>query len=98
MALKRLIRKAQLPFPETNVPFGRYEADFLWREERLVVEIDGYGFHGGPRSFYRDREKDLVMRDAGFDVLRLTRDHVVHEPERVLARVAAELARRRRAA
>jgi very-short-patch-repair endonuclease len=93
---KQLIRKAGLPLPETNVPLGRYEADFLWREERLVVEIDGYQFHSGPRSFYINREKDLVLRDAGLDVFRFTRDHVVYEPERVLARVVSELTRRRR--
>lgn len=90
----RLIRSAGLPLPDTNVPLGRFEADFLWRQERLVVEIDGYNFHTGPRAFYRDREKDLVFRDHGLEVLRFTRDHVHDEPEMVLVRVAQELARR----
>jgi very-short-patch-repair endonuclease len=93
-ALLRLIRDARLPLPETNVKFGRFEADFVWRAERLVVELDSPTFHSGPGVFQRDREKDLVFQDAGFDVLRFTRAHVVHEPAMVLVRLARALARR----
>lgn len=93
-AFLKLIRDAGLPRPEVNQPVGRWEADFMWPEHRLVVEIDGYGFHSGPRAFHRDHEKDLAFRDAGLDVMRFTRDHVVDQPPQVLARVAAELARR----
>jgi very-short-patch-repair endonuclease len=59
-----------------------------------VVELDTYLFHSGPGVFQRDREKDLVLRDAGFEVLRFTGDHVVNQPAMVLARLAAALARR----
>lgn len=93
-AFLKLIRESGLPRPETNVPFGRYEADFVWRRERLIVELDTPTFHGGPGAFQNDREKDLVYRDARFDVLRLTREHVVYEPPRVLVRVTQALARR----
>ena len=80
--------------PETNVKFGRFEADFLWRRERLVVEVDGYPFHRGPAAFNRDHEKDLVFSDAGLDGLRFTGDHVEKQLTMVLARIAGELARR----
>jgi very-short-patch-repair endonuclease len=93
-AFLRLIRESGLPLPETNVPFGPYEADFVWRRERLIVELDSPTFHGGPGAFQNDREKDLVYRDARFDVLRFTREHVVHEPPRVLVRLVRELVRR----
>jgi len=93
-AFLKLIRPSGLPIPETNVPFGPYEADFLWRRERLVVEIDGYNFHTGPAVFRRDREKDLAFRAAGLGVLRFAGDHVLHQPEMVLVAVAQELARR----
>jgi very-short-patch-repair endonuclease len=94
-AFLKLIRDARLPKPVVNGKFGEWEPDFMWPAERLVVEIDGYGFHSGPWAFHRDREKDLALRDAGFDVLRFTRDHVVVQGALVLARVAGELARRR---
>lgn len=90
-AMLKLIRDARLPAPEVNVRFGPYQPDFLWREQRLIVELDSYGFHGGPRAFQTDREKDLFYRDARFDVLRFTRAHAVYEPAMVLVRLARAL-------
>jgi len=92
-AFLKLIRDARLPAPETNQRLGRYEPDFMWREQRLIVELDSYRFHGGPAGFHHDREKDLVYRDAGFDVLRPTRNHVVYQPARVLVMVVRALGR-----
>jgi very-short-patch-repair endonuclease len=93
-AFLRLIRKAGLPEPEVNVRFGRYVPDFMWREQRLIVELDSYRFHGGPKGFDNDHDKDLVYREAGFDVLRPTRYHVIKQPARILVLVAQALARR----
>ena len=93
-AFLRLIRDARLPVPEANAPFGPYVPDFIWRRERLIVELDSPTFHGGPGAFQNDREKDLFFRDAGFDAMRLTREHVVREPAMVLVRVARALALR----
>jgi len=90
-AMLKLIRDARLPVPEVNVRLGPYRPDFLWREQRLIVELDSYGFHGGPRAFQTDREKDLFYRDARFDVLRFTREHVVYKPAMVLVRLARAL-------
>jgi len=87
------VRESGLPLPETNVKFGRYELDFIWRKERLVVEIDGYNFHSGPAVFHRDREKDLLVKKAGLEMLRFTGDHVLHQPAMVLVSVAQALAR-----
>jgi very-short-patch-repair endonuclease len=94
-AFLKLIRDARLPPPQVNQKLGRYEPDFLWREQRLIVELDSYRFHAGPVGFHNDHEKDLVYRDAGFDVLRPTRNHVIHEPARVLVRVVRALDRSR---
>ena len=74
--------------------FGRFEADFVWRRERVIVELDSPTFHSGPGVFQRDREKDLVFRDAGFDPLRFTRAHVIQEPAMVLVRLVRALVRR----
>ena len=92
-AFLKLIRDARLPPPETNQRLGRYVPDFMWREQRLIVELDSYRFHGGPDAFQNDREKDLVYRDSGFDVLRPTRNHVIHQPARVLVSVVLALER-----
>ncbi len=92
-AMLKLVRDARLPKPEVNARLGPYRPDFLWREQKLIVELDSFTFHGGPDGFHRDREKDLYYRDLGFDVLRFTRAHVVYEPMMVLVRLARALAR-----
>jgi very-short-patch-repair endonuclease len=96
-AFLKLIRDARLPAPQTNQRLGRYFPDFMWREQRLIVELDSYRFHAGPGGFQNDHEKDFVYRDAGFDVLRPTRNHVIHEPARVLVSVVRALERSRSA-
>jgi very-short-patch-repair endonuclease len=96
-ALFRLLRDAGLPLPETNVGFGRFEADYLWREQRVIVELDSATYHSGPGPFQNDREKDLFFRGLGYDVLRPTRRHVVYEGTRVLVLLAQALARRQAA-
>lgn len=88
-----LVRKAGLPEPETQVRLAGYRVDFLWREQRVVFEIDGYRFHTSRRAFDRDRRKDLVLKQAGYDPNRVSRDQVRHEPLTVLAHIAGALAR-----
>ena len=92
-AFRKLIGDSGLPRPEANVEFGPFVPDFMWRHERLIVEIDSPTFHAGPRAFQTDRDKDLFYRGARFDVLRFTREHVVHRGPMVLVTVAQTLAR-----
>ena len=88
-----LIRRAGLPEPETQAWLAGYRVDFLWRQARVVFEIDGYRFHTSRRAFDRDRRKDLMLKQAGFDPNRVSRDQVKDEPLLVVAHVAAALAR-----
>ncbi len=62
----------RLPLPEVNVQIGRYEVDFLWRKAKLAVETDDYIYHHGEVAFEDDRERDLALRAAGFEPLRVT--------------------------
>ncbi|MGN6868621.1 MAG: type IV toxin-antitoxin system AbiEi family antitoxin domain-containing protein [Solirubrobacteraceae bacterium] len=94
-ALLRLIRDAGLPMPETNVPFSRFELDFYWRREGLVVEVDGETYHRGPGAVGRDREKDLAVKAANLEMRRFTGEHILKRPWMVLATIAGELARLR---
>jgi very-short-patch-repair endonuclease/predicted transcriptional regulator of viral defense system len=89
--LLALVRKARLPEPSTNVPIHGYEVDFLWREEGLVVEVDGFAFHASRESFERDRRRDAVLAAAGLRVIRITWRQLEGEPEAVLVRVAQAL-------
>jgi very-short-patch-repair endonuclease len=67
-----LIRRADLPAPEVNVQLDGYEVDFLWQGERLVVEVDGFAFHGDRRQFEADRRRDAHLTARGFRVMRVT--------------------------
>jgi very-short-patch-repair endonuclease len=92
--LVALLAAAQLPTPRTNARIGRWEADFVWAEQRLVVEFDGWGSHRTRRAFERDRRKDADLLLAGFRVLRITSRELEHRPHAVVARVAIALADR----
>ena len=91
--LLSLVRAAALPAPELNVRLGRFEVDFLWRAERLIVEVDGYAFHGGRAAFERDRERDAELQAEGLRVMRVTWRQLVAEPKAVVGRLARALSR-----
>jgi very-short-patch-repair endonuclease len=65
--------------------------DFVWPEHKLVVEVDGYQFHGHRSAFERDRKKDQILIAAGYRVIRITWLQLKHEPLRVAAVIAAAL-------
>ena len=92
--LLELTRAAGLPSPQTNVRLEGLEVDLLWREQRLVVEVDGYEFHGSRAAFERDRARDARLLAAGYRVLRITWRQLTQEPERVIALLAAALTAR----
>ena len=69
-----------LPRPAVNALLGRYEVDFLWRAERLIVETDGRASHATRAAFERDRARDARLTVAGYRVVRLTYRQVVAEP------------------
>ena len=81
----------KLPPPEVNVKLGEWEVDFLWRSQRLVVEIDSWNYHRGSVAFQDDHARDLDLRAAGFTVLRYTERQLEEEPGRVVADVARAL-------
>jgi very-short-patch-repair endonuclease len=87
-----LIRDAQLPEPEVNVRVQGYEVDFFWRQSGLVLEIDGYAFHGTRAAFERDRRKDAKLRAAGIAVLRATWRQLEDESHAVVGWLAQALA------
>jgi very-short-patch-repair endonuclease len=64
----------------------------MWREQRLIVEVDGFAFHGSRHAFERDRRRDAELLAAGFRVVRFTWRQIAGEPEVVVARLAVLLA------
>jgi predicted transcriptional regulator of viral defense system len=63
--------KRNVPEPEVNVwldaPNGkRYQADFLWRESKLIVEADSRRYHDTDSSFVSDRKRQQQLELAGW--------------------------------
>jgi very-short-patch-repair endonuclease len=87
-----------LPAPVTNTYLFGYEIDVLYPRERVIVELDGYQFHSDRQSFEHDRERDVVMLEAGFITVRITDERMSQQPEHEAQRLDAILAPRRRPA
>ena len=79
----RVCRRNGLPAPEVNVRVGPHLVDFLWRGRRLIVETDGFAYHGGRNAFQEDRVRDLDLRTRGYDVIRLSEAQIDEEAAHV---------------
>ena len=88
-----LVRQAGLPAPEVNGRIAGYEVDFLWRSQRVALEIDSWGFHRTRNAFERDRLKGAHLSAAGLSVVRATDTQLEDEPVAVVVRIAQTLAR-----
>ena len=76
-----------IPYPEG----GGAEADFLWRAERLIVEVDGRDVHTTHHAFEHDRRRDQRLNLLGWRVVRFTWRQAEHEPATVAATLRALL-------
>jgi very-short-patch-repair endonuclease len=62
-------------------------------EGRVVVEVDGFAYHGGPQAFANDRRRDVALTGMGYVVLRFTWLDAVRRTDRVVAAVAQVVSR-----
>ena len=86
--VSRHLRAAGLRDPEVNVRVLGHEVDFLWREEKVILEIDTYDFHADVVAFERDRARDLELENAGYQVIRATEEQVPQATPRIAAALA----------
>jgi very-short-patch-repair endonuclease len=56
------------------------ERDFVWRKQRLVIEVDGYAFHSSKRAIARDKRRDRELTAALWRPARFTYEEVAFEP------------------
>jgi very-short-patch-repair endonuclease len=93
-----ICRSASLPSPAVNQwvvldDETAYQVDFLWREQSLIVETDGWATHGTRQAFENDRRRDRRLRLAEWEVERFTWRDVVYEPREVEATLRGLLAK-----
>jgi hypothetical protein len=90
-----LVERSGLPRPATNVWLnlgGRWiEADCVWREQRLIVELDSRAFHDTAAAFESDRARDRAATAAGWRVIRITWAQLRDEPSAIARHLRAAL-------
>ncbi len=93
-----MLEEHDIPRPEVNVPIGPYKVDFLWREERFVVEVDSYAYHSDRPTFTADRARDRYLATRGLHVARVSGDELSESPSATILSLKALLRQRRRRA
>jgi very-short-patch-repair endonuclease len=90
-----LILRRGIPAPLLNAPVklakGRIEVDFLWPEQRFVVEADSRDFHGTAVAFERDRWRDRELMRAGYSTLRVTHQQAESETKAIADTIASRI-------
>ena len=71
-------------------PTGPFIADFVCREARLVVEVDG-ATHSTDEEIAYDQRREAYFKKAGYRVVRVQNDDVYRNLHDVLATIVAGL-------
>jgi adenine-specific DNA-methyltransferase len=71
-----------------QVPLGRYIADFVCHEARLIIEVDG-GQHDP--SSVQETERRWFLQDQGYRVVRFWNHEVLQNPQGVHATIVEDL-------
>lgn len=92
----RLVRDASLPQPERQVDLGDADdwigrVDFLFRDARLIVEVDGAEFHDSLLDRRRDTDRDSKLVAAGWRVVRFDWNEVTERPASVVRSIRGAL-------
>lgn len=56
---------------EFNMPFHRFSLDFAWPDKKKVIEIDGEQHYTDKDQIVRDKAKDALLAEEGWEVLRI---------------------------
>ena len=76
-----LLHDAGVELPHVNIKIADEEADLVWIERKVIVEIDGPQYH---QFRTEDERKAARWRDAGFTVRRIPSDAVYDDPARLI--------------
>src|SRR3954451_7256333 len=88
---KDLCRTHHLPTPRVDQPIAGKHVEFLFAENRLIVETDSWRYHKTRRAFEDDRARDVLTTTAGYRTLRFTDRQLTRQPHAVANAIAAVL-------
>lgn len=63
-------------------PVINYIADFMCKELKLIIEVDGYSHHF-EEQWEKDMKRQKELEDFGFTVLRFSDDEIMEDIENV---------------
>jgi hypothetical protein len=86
-----LCREIGLMTPFVNVLVEGHLVDFLWPEQKVIVETDSWSHHGDPLAFEKDHQRDVELTASGYDVHRTTAKMLEGDPEPFLQNVRRAL-------
>ena len=93
-AMRRLVSRYGLPDVEFHARVGGREVDFRIIGTPIVIECDGWRYHGRDREqFERDRANDADFVAHGWIVLRFTYRRITSRPSEVARRIEETIAR-----
>jgi very-short-patch-repair endonuclease len=87
----RFLRKHRLPLPELNVRIRGIEVDCLWRDRRVIAELDGRDAHHQLPAFESDRARDSALLAAGWPVIRITSARIRNDGQQLANELRAIL-------
>ncbi len=67
-------------------PVLQYIADFMCKELKLIIEIDGSSHHYD-ETYIKDLKRQKDLEDAGFKVIRFTNEEVLKSMNNVILRL-----------
>ncbi|BCB42055.1 endonuclease domain-containing protein [Vibrio parahaemolyticus] len=51
---------------------ARYRVDFILRDARLIIELDGHAYHSSPEQLEKDAIRQRYLTRSGYTVIRFT--------------------------
>jgi very-short-patch-repair endonuclease len=95
---RNLCEQAGLPAPEINryllLGDEYHKADFLWRRERVVIEVDGDRYHSTGWQRRRDADRDSLLLAHGYASTRIAQTEIAKRPARAVQAAGTLLAGR----
>jgi very-short-patch-repair endonuclease len=82
-SFRRLLIRHRIELPLRNQEIGPWTVDCLWRQQRIVVELDGRQ-HERPRQADSDDDRDLWLRRHGYVTRRYGKRQIDERPDEVI--------------
>ncbi|AVF65941.1 endonuclease domain-containing protein [Vibrio alginolyticus] len=60
---------------------ARFRVDFLLKDARLIIELDGHDYHSSKEQLEKDAIRQRYLSRAGYTVIRFTGREVVRNPK-----------------